>query len=248
MRSIGVLVLLLGLLGIPSYSGASLPVPAGVAATEGTYSDIIVVTWDAVPDASGYEIWRSSYTCEGTEPCEPYFIIMEVVDSPIYFDSEDIMPFGEVFEYKILAFNYLEWSKFSPSVFGYVLEDSPSYGPELPENKFETGGCFIATAAYGLYWEPHVRALRQFRDLYLLTNKPGARFVEGYYRYSPPIAHYISKHERLRSVVRIGLLPLAGFSWLSVNYGILVASALLLSALTLFVGGVCYMVKTKEFN
>jgi hypothetical protein len=70
------------------------------------------------------------------------------------------------------------------------------------------GGCFIATAAYGSYFEPHVLALRDFRDRRLLTNAPGALFVKTYYRWSPPIAAVIAQHESLRWIVRVSLTPL----------------------------------------
>ncbi len=70
------------------------------------------------------------------------------------------------------------------------------------------GSCFIATAAYGSYFEPHVKVLRDFRDKYLLTNPIGRMFVNFYYKTSPPIAEFISKHESLRAVVRWILTPL----------------------------------------
>ena len=70
------------------------------------------------------------------------------------------------------------------------------------------GGCFIATAAYGSYLNPHVMVLRTFRDRYLETNTPGRLFVNFYYRYSPPIANYISKHEIVRMGMRWGLTPI----------------------------------------
>lgn len=67
--------------------------------------------------------------------------------------------------------------------------------------------CFIATAAYGSYLDPHVEALRIFRDEHLLTNATGKSFVQWYYANSPPVAEYISQHEGLRLVTRLLLTP-----------------------------------------
>ncbi|MBW2143254.1 MAG: hypothetical protein JRG75_02500, partial [Deltaproteobacteria bacterium] len=72
------------------------------------------------------------------------------------------------------------------------------------------GGCFIATAAFGSPFETHVVILRQFRDAYLLPSGLGHVFVKCYYRYSPPIADFIAKHDSLRYTVRIALMPLVG--------------------------------------
>jgi hypothetical protein len=67
--------------------------------------------------------------------------------------------------------------------------------------------CFVATAAYGSYLDPHVETLREFRDRHLLTNPPGRAFVAWYYRVSPPIAAKIAASPTARAAVRGVLTP-----------------------------------------
>jgi hypothetical protein len=62
--------------------------------------------------------------------------------------------------------------------------------------------CFIATAAYGTETASELDILRDFRDQVLLENALGSRFVEAYYRVSPPVADFIAKNDFLRAVVR----------------------------------------------
>jgi uncharacterized repeat protein (TIGR02543 family) len=65
-----------------------------------------------------------------------------------------------------------------------------------------TSGCFIATAAYGSPSGGQVDVLREFRDGVLLESAAGSRFVDLYYRLSPPVADLISGSGFLRTVVR----------------------------------------------
>jgi hypothetical protein len=64
------------------------------------------------------------------------------------------------------------------------------------------GFCFIATAAYGTETAAELNTLRDFRDQVLLKNPLGSRFVDAYYRLSPPVANLIAKNDFLRAIVR----------------------------------------------
>jgi len=80
-----------------------------------------------------------------------------------------------------------------------------------------SGGCFIATAAYGTPMAREIQILRDFRDECLLTNPLGAALVDFYYRVSPPIAEFITRHPALKPVVRAGLAPAVAMSGVVVN-------------------------------
>jgi hypothetical protein len=109
-----------------------------------------------------------------------------------------------------------------------------------------SGGCFIATAAYGSMMEPHVKILRDFRDRFLLGNMVGKGFVRLYYTYSPPIADFIAKHDSLKAMVRISLLPVVGVSWITLKIGPLSTVALMLLFIFCFVGLVWFRRRYEE--
>ena len=62
--------------------------------------------------------------------------------------------------------------------------------------------CFIATAAYGTPLASEIAVLRNFRDLFLLSNSVGTALVDTYYRFSPPLADWIAVHTMAASLVR----------------------------------------------
>jgi hypothetical protein len=91
-----------------------------------------------------------------------------------------------------------------------VVEDYPEAlvaNPNLPNSKKD---CFIATAAYGHFSAPQVRALRKFRDQYLLTNRPGNAFVRWYYKHGPVAAAFLEAHPGYKPLVRAALMPVVG--------------------------------------
>jgi hypothetical protein len=110
---------------------------------------------------------------------------------------------------------------------GEITDPSGWAEPVLTDGDSGGGGCFIATAAYGSYLDPHVKTLRRFRDQYLLTNYPGEWFVRIYYQHSPPIADYIRERETLRTMVR-SLLTVVVYS---IEYPVAAGLVLLLPPL-----------------
>ena len=109
-----------------------------------------------------------------------------------------------------------------------------------------SGGCFVATAAYGSLMEPHVTILRDFRDRFLLGNAVGDSLVNLYYSYSPPIAHFIAKHDSLRAMVRISLLPFVGISWIALKIGLGSTVTLMFSFISCFIGMVWFRRRYNE--
>jgi hypothetical protein len=83
-----------------------------------------------------------------------------------------------------------------------------------------SGGCFIATAAYGTPTAEQIDVLREFRDVVLLESIPGSQFVALYYQFSPPVADFIAGNELLRTLVReflidpiVSVVEAAGDMW-----------------------------------
>lgn len=118
-----------------------------------------------------------------------------------------------------------------------VLDDDE--GTVIYGNEFSfltEDACFIATAAYGSILEEQVQVLRDFRDVYLLSNAVGQKFVGLYYRWSPPMAEVIAGNETLRGITRALLVPIIWVSKFMLNtnvYTKLLVVGALLSLMTL---------------
>lgn len=75
----------------------------------------------------------------------------------------------------------------------------------------ESGGCFVATAAYSSSIHPDLDTFRKFRDRTLLSNPLGRLFVSVYYQIGPQLAQSVNRSFYLRKIVRFLLEKLAYF-------------------------------------
>jgi hypothetical protein len=79
-------------------------------------------------------------------------------------------------------------------------------GPIVPDNTSLSsgggGGCFIATAAFGVYASTDVVALTSVRDALLTSTDSGSSLVALYYAVSPVTASKLANSDALRAFIR----------------------------------------------
>ncbi len=79
-------------------------------------------------------------------------------------------------------------------------------------DKYNGGGCLIATAAFDSELAPQVQFLREIRDNTVLQTKSGSAFMVGfnqfYYSFSPIIADYERENPAFKEVVKLTITPL----------------------------------------
>ncbi len=146
---------------------------------------------------------------------------VEIYNMPLNLSSQAIESYANIgkniskpFTYDDTTFNYISDNQLQVYFLEESFVDGVSSGTYsvVDESKVKKGGgfegCFIATAAYGSYFESHVKVLRDFRDSYLLKSTLGREFVEFYYKHSPSIAKEIALSESAKVVVRVVLTPI----------------------------------------
>ncbi|MEC4675681.1 MAG: S8 family serine peptidase [Nitrospirota bacterium] len=172
----------------------TLNAPAGLTASAASSSQINLMWTDNSGVETGFRIERK--TGAGS------FAEIATVGANATTYSNTGLAEQTTYTYRLRAYSALGNSTYSNEASATTLSASSGGGGG------GGGGCFIATAAYGSYLAPEVNVLKDFRDDHLLTNAAGRKFVELYYRYSPPIADYIARNEGLRTLTRIALTPI----------------------------------------
>ena len=80
------------------------------------------------------------------------------------------------------------------------------------ESEEKSGGCLIATAAYGSEMATEVQQLRELRDNQLLQTESGTAFMgmfnDVYYSFSPIIADYERENPYFKEAVKIAITPM----------------------------------------
>lgn len=77
-------------------------------------------------------------------------------------------------------------------------------GGHQPVNT-NSGGCYIATMAYGDYDHPQVLELRRFRDEILQNSLFGRLFISIYYAVSPKMVYYLQHHYQINRMIKKAL-------------------------------------------
>jgi hypothetical protein len=223
----------------PTASISGIPVPALTTprvppnAVALGLNGVIKVSWTAVADATGYEIFygtaeatllnstplfveggsTSSAQVSGLSNGTHYFLTIRALNQRKIFaavtaviNSSSAANARSANESPLSVEASSVVAKQVSGTFTPLLEATPE--PPIPFPNLKGEGCFIATAAFGFYSAPQVQALRDFRDRFLLTNAPGRAFVTWYYHYGPKGAHFINLHPWLKAPVRLALLPL----------------------------------------
>lgn len=65
-----------------------------------------------------------------------------------------------------------------------------------------SGGCYIATMAYGSYEHPQVLELRKFRDNTLSKSSFGRGFIKTYYKYSPKLVEHLKDKPLVNQTIK----------------------------------------------
>lgn len=121
---------------------AGLDPPTGVAASDGEHTDKVVVTWDVVAPATGYEVWRSLSADTGTA--------VQVGQSAGTSYDDVGTAAGVTNTYWVKATNATSVSDFSVADTGWKAESLPV--PDVPTNVSASDGVYVYQGLVVVAW------------------------------------------------------------------------------------------------
>ena len=210
----------------------------------------VIVSWEAVTGATDYRVRYgiasvdehqvdagavTSLSVGGLQNGTEYRFVVSALAQPVYHfsitavDSTQNSNESVFSPESTLAIGPLTESAHSNELTA-TPDDTTPY-PDLPDK-----GCFVATAAFGANWTAEVQVLRDFRDRFLITNRPGREFVRWYYQNGPTAANLISEYDAVRPFVRALLWPLIIVALFALAASPAVILSLLMLCLILIVG------------
>jgi hypothetical protein len=146
--------------------------------------------------------------CQWSQISGPPVTLEDATEFGASFTAPEVGPEGEV-----LVFQF--------TVCDGVLHDCDEVTIEVTDEE-EGGGnggptCGVIAAATGSPLMDKMDILRQLRDRYLRKHIIGRAFVRMYYEYGPYFARYIEDHEVVKRLVRVGLYPIVGVSYILIK-------------------------------
>jgi tetratricopeptide (TPR) repeat protein len=149
------------------------------------------------------------YVIELNPALEGYETIIEQFNKVINHSRQRNNYFGGVHDNEYNAKIYKIWTNAETN----IKKINPDAIINTNTSTATSSGCFIATATTGDYNHPTVLQLRTFRDNILETSEFGRKFINFYYKNSPPIASYISRKTILKKVIYVLIIkPLSEIS------------------------------------
>jgi hypothetical protein len=200
---------------------AGSPPPAPTLNSAVAASQSVQLSWTAVTGASAYRVHygissvnenqidagaTTSYTVTGLQNGVTYLFAVSAAAQAIYYVSVTALDSTQNRNESVFSDDgTISIGPLAEGALSNQLSAAPSVivaYPNLPDK-----GCFVATAAFGVDWAAEVQALRDFRDAYLVTNRPGREFVRWYYRNGPVAADIIDRYPVTKPLVRALLTP-----------------------------------------
>jgi hypothetical protein len=210
----------------------TLTAPTGLITVPG--NETILVSWESVPDASGYQVSYGTssgnytttvdignaamYQISDLANDETIFIAVNAYSKPTVYLAVAAEDLNNNESARNTEVSSVLSNTINPGSISNELSDFPEASVMFP-NLNDEYNCFIATAAYGSSLEPQVVMLRKFRNHFLLTNSLGRHFVALYYKLSPKAASFINEYDWLKPITQAILYPVIGVAWFCLKLG-----------------------------